>query len=173
MDKKYELYARKEGARYFDEDFYSLDDWNKYKHEMVLNTALWWFRAHKKRILIFTSNIASTDYLFDVIKAGTTAKIYYANIPETINLEMLKDYYKDSEISFTRIDFIPENKVPYFTKKGRRIPYSTLVLASDDTIIFDKKELGLRWDVNGDRGVYRIKDKEIFKELFDKFNMYI
>ena len=171
MNEEWELQARKEGAEYFDEDFTSLSDKNKYKHEMYLNTGFWWFRSHKKQILIFTSNIASTEYLYDVIKEGTNAKIFYNKISDTINFEELKEYYKDSDISFIKIDYIPEKKVPFYTKKGKRIPYSTLVLAGDNTIIFDNKELGLKRDAHGDKRVYRIKDKDIFKEIFEKFEI--
>lgn len=38
MNPKWELQAKKEGALYFDEDFDSLQDKNKYKHKMYLNT---------------------------------------------------------------------------------------------------------------------------------------
>ena len=58
----------------------------------------------------------------------------------------------------------------YKTRLGKEIPYATIVLASDDTIIFDKKYLGLKKDISGDRSVYRVKDKTIFKRIKEQFD---
>lgn len=169
MNPDWELQARKEGALYFDEDYDSLLNKDKYKHEMYLNTGFWWFRKNKKEILVFTDKIADTEYLYNVITKDTIATIYYHSVSRFINLNELLLYYSETKVVFRQIGFLPSDSVQYRTVKGKVIPYATLVLASNDTIIFDKKQLGLKKDSAGDRRVYRIKDKTIYENIRIQF----
>ena len=169
MNPDWELQARKEGALYFDEDYDSLTYKDKYKHEMYLNTGFWWFRKYRKEILIFTDQIADTEYLFSVINKETIATIYYHSVSRFLNFDELLLHYSGTKVVFKQIGFIPSSSVQYKTCKGKIIPYATIVLASNDTIIFDKKMLGLKKDSTGDRQVYRIKDKGIYQSIRSQF----
>ena len=68
-----ELLARKEGYEYFDEHFNGSMSNDKYKHEQYLHTGLWWFRSHKKKIIVFTERISDTDYLYEIFQKDTKA----------------------------------------------------------------------------------------------------
>lgn len=165
MNVEWELNARKEGYKYFDELFDGKIKSNKYKHEMYLNTGFWWFRKHKKGIITFTDKIADTEYLYTVFTKETQATIYYCDISQFVDLNDILDYYKDSNVKFVKISFNPDESVCFSTRCGKRIHFKTIVLANDDTVIFDMKSLGLKKGEHGDRQVYRIKDKNIYSHI--------
>ena len=71
---------------------------------------------------------------------------------------------------FKKIVFVPSEARVYQTKNGKNITYKTIVLASNNTVIFDNKYLGMKKDDRGDRQVYRIKDVETYKTIFQKFS---
>lgn len=169
MNKEWEMNARKEGYEYFDEPFDGSMKSNKYKHERYLNTAIWWFRKNKKRILVYTDMIADVEYLYTVFTKDIEAIIYYKNISENIDFSNVKKHYAKSKLQFIQIDYNPSEKAPFVTSRGKIIEYSTIVLAGNDTIIFDRKRLGLIKDEYGDRQVYRVKDRNAFKMIFEAF----
>lgn len=165
MNEEWELNARKEGYEYFDEPFDGNMKSNKYKHEMYLNTGFWWFRKNKKEIIVFTDKIADTEYLYTVFTKETCATIYFRHVSQHIDLADILKHYDGSEIKFIKIDFNPDESASFSTKHGKRIHFKTIVFANDDTVILDRKSLGLKKDENGDRKVYRIKDKNIHSQI--------
>lgn len=169
MNKEWEIQARKEGATYFDENYDALKNKDKFKHEKYLNTSFWWFRKYKKQLLIFTDMIASEDYLSDVLTKETIATVYYYEVAPYLQFDRILSFYKNTSVEFRRIDFVPSQIKVFKTRLGKEIQYSTIVLAGENTIIFDKKYLGLKKDKNGDRQVYRIKDTKIHDEILGRF----
>lgn len=165
MNEEWELNARKEGYDYFDEPFDGKMKSNKYKHEMYLNTGFWWFRKNKKEIIVFTDKIADIEYLYTVFTKETHAMIYYCDISQFVDMADVLNHYKGSSIEFIKINFDPDESVSFLTRHGKRIHFKTLVLASDDTVIFDMKSLGLKKGEHGNRQVYRIKDKNIHSQI--------
>ena len=165
-----EIEMYQEGATYFDEDFECLKNKKAYKHEQLLNTGIWWFRNNQKFISIFTNVLASEDYLYDVLKKDTIATVYYNKLAYGLDLDRVIANYNNGGVVFKKINFVPSDEMIYKTRLGKEIPYATIVLASDDTIIFDKKYLGLKKDISGDRSVYRVKDKIIFKRMKEQFD---
>lgn len=165
-----EIIAFKEGAVYFDVDYDSLKNKQMYKHENTLNTGLWYFRKYDKEILIFTDQIAGIEYLFTVIPKNSNITVYYYDINASLASEYIKSIYSGTNVKFKKILFKPSQNVPYKTHKGKSIPYSTIVLAGHDTVIFDRKGLGLKKSPDGCEQVYRVKDKYIFQDIRSKFD---
>ena len=160
---EWETQAYKEGALYFDEDPDTIHDRSKYKHTMYTNTALWWFRKHQKPIRIFTKRLISTNYLFDLIRMDTVDTIiYYQSISNKVDIEQIKLHYAQGDVKLIPISFDPEAMVSFKTTKGKLIPFETIFLAGDDTLIFDQKALGAKKEACGNRRAYRIKDKAEF-----------
>ena len=127
MNREEEYYIR--GAQYFGENYIKLKNKEQYKEEHFLNTGLWIFRK-KHNIKIFTSCISKVDYLHKVIKAPLhNVEIYY--YASNVWISELEIHYKNSNVKFIRL-----SKDPLIEFK-----HSTVVFASNDTIIFDKKEL--------------------------------
>ena len=169
MKKEWEINARKEGYEYFDETFGGLMSNNKFKREMYLNTGFWWFRRNKKRIYVFTSEIGGTDYLYTVFTKETEAKIFYKSIAPFINFEEITNHYNNTKVEFVKINFEPQEVAPIYTCKNKKISYTTIVLADNDTVILDKKSLGTKKDSYGDRRVYRVKDVDFFDNINNSF----
>ena len=155
MIKKEEEYYIK-GAQYFGEDYEKLKNKEQYKEEHYLNTGLWKFRKTCK-IKVFTSCISKVDYLYKVIKEPLyDVEIYYYTCNVSIN--ELDKYYKNSNVKFIKL-----SKDPLIEFK-----HCTVVFASNDTIIFDKKELGEEKLPNGERCVYRDKSQGHFDLYFSR-----
>ena len=169
MNKEWEKEARQKGFEYFGEDFLSSTEKDKYKRERYLNTALWWFRNNNKKIIVFTNVISDIFYLYKVFTKECNATIFFRTISPLIRFEDILKYFKDTQVSFRPITFIPNEEAPFYTKQEQRIPYSTIILAGDNTIIFDKKQLGLYRDNNGNTEVYRIKDRSIYQKVKKQF----
>ena len=146
----------KRGAEYFGKDYDSLKNKMQYKEEYYLNTGLMAFRE-KSEIKIFTSCIADTEYLYQVIKEPLyCVTIYYYK--SNVDVETLRQFYSASNVSFIKIS---KNPLEEFK-------HNTIAFASDDTIIFDEKELGLVKASSGNRKVYRDKSKEHFKIYYSR-----
>lgn len=165
MNEERELDAIEQGYKYFDEQFDGKKQSKKFKREMSLNTSFWWFRKPNIKSFVFTNQIADIDYLYKVFKNETNVMIYYRDIANSIDLNDVLKHYKDSNVKFVKINFNPDEIVSFSTQSGKRIHFETLVLANDNTVIFDMKLLGLEKDDNGNTEVYRIKDKAIFSKI--------
>lgn len=142
------------GAEYFGKEYNLLTNKDQYKEERYLNTALHWFR-NKKKIRIFTSCIGSNEYikkLFPLRKKLFNTIVYYYET--NIDIEKLKKYFVDENIRFIRINSDPSK----ITK------VNTLVLAGDNTIIYDSKLFGVIGKGN-ERIVYRNKSVKDFINL--------
>lgn len=148
------------GAQYFGKDYFSLSNKSEYKQEFYLNTGLSMFRK-KNKILIFTSCISETNYLYKVItKEVYDVTIYYFN--SNVDIAELEDYYFNSNVKFIKIKNNPKNEFSNINHL-----HNTIVFASDDTIIFDSKELGDEGsNSENNRNVYR--DKSI-----EHYNLYL
>ncbi|MCQ2795165.1 MAG: hypothetical protein MJ214_03050 [Bacilli bacterium] len=125
----------------------------QYKEEYYLNTGIWWF-VKNSTVIVFTSNISSTKYLYQVFKKDAKdVCIYYFKTDVDINL--LNEYYKNSNVHFKKI-----SKNPYIEFK-----HNTIVFCGNDTIVFDRNELG-------DNG-YFTKTREVYRDKsIEHYNLY-
>lgn len=154
MNREEEYYIR--GAQYFGENYIKLKNKEQYKEEHFLNTGLWIFRK-KHNIKIFTSCISKVDYLYKVIKEPLhNVEIYY--YASNVCISELETYYKNSNVKFIKL-----SKDPLIEFK-----HCTVVFASNDTIIFDKKELGEEKLPNGEKCVYRDNSQAHFDLYFSR-----
>jgi len=150
------------GAKYFEKDYDSLSNKRQYKEEYYLNTGLSMFRK-KSKILIFTSCISETNYLYRVVtKDVYNVVIYYFR--SMVNIKELKDHYLNSKVKFIQIHKNPKDEFSH-----SHFHHNTVVFAGDDTIIFDSKELGYEGNDNeNNRNVYRDKSKRDYNECLER-----
>ncbi len=159
--------AFSEGAKYFNKVFASLSNKRQYKEEYYLNTGLSMLRKRRK-ILIFTSCIRKTDYLFKVITEDVyDVVIYYFRT--MVKIKDLESHYLNANVQFIKI-----RKNPHDEFSNQRYNHNTIVFAGDDTIIFDKKELGYEGsDYENNRKVYRDKSKKDYDLNLERANKLI
>lgn len=149
------------GAKYFGKEYNTLTNKEQYKEERMLNTGLMNFRE-KKPIIIYTKCIASTEYLYRVFPEHRNlhdVRIYY--METKVKIETLNDHYQNNNISFHKINFNPKDIVDV----------NTIVFASDDTVIYDDKLLGLVGK-GKERLVYRNKSKSDFSLVLEKIKSF-
>ena len=160
--KKNEIKEFMRGAEYFQKDYLKLKNKEQFKEEQYLNTGLWYF-VKKENIYIFTSCIASTDYLFRIIHPPIYhVEIYYYET--RVDMNVLKKQYTNSNVNFIKLKKNPRNE---FSNETRT--HNTIVFAGDDTVIFDSKMLGLYHNSNNKiTNVYRDKYKIDYQKYFKR-----
>jgi len=145
-----------QGAEYFEKDYSKLTNKKQYKKLECLNTGLWYFR-NNGNIKIFTSCIACTSYLYTVItKKSKNVEIYY--FETRVNIEELKKYYIDKNVKFIKLAKNPKDE--FSSDKHTR---NTMVFASNDTIIFDEKQLGIK-EFNGPTREFRHESRKAYRD---------
>lgn len=141
----------REGSKYFGKNFDELKDKTQYKQEYYLSTGIWWFRS-KTKIEVYTSCIASKDYLCAVF--GNYVKdltIYYFD--SVISISELETIYRGYNVKFIKL-----RKDPI-----KEFSHKTIIFCFDKTIIFDNKFLGVSWDKKYENRVYRDRSKRDFE----------
>jgi len=161
------------GAKYFQKDYFQLKNNNQYKQEYYLGTSLSRLRM-TRNLKIYTSCIASTDYLYKVIKPPLyDVEIFYYET--NVNIDELKKHYEDEKVEFIKLAKNPREE---FSNKNH--VYNTIVFAVNEkgeSIVFDNKMLGnekegtTKEKRKESKKVYRAKYKENRKKL-ENYNEY-
>jgi len=170
---KSEILAYEEGRNYFEDP--NCKPKTKYKHCICsFNSAYWWFRDKSNLKTIITDKIISDEYLKNIIpKYNNKTRnlyIYYYEISKVLDINLIKNEYKEYDIKFIKINKKPSDYIIYRTIKGNVKEWHTLCLIDGDTSIFDVKNFGIMKEYDGkNMRVYRIKDKNIYNDLYNQF----
>ena len=141
MDEE-EFFRR--GAEFFNKDYDKLEDKQQFKECYFLNTALWWFRENHQTIRIFTSCIASEEYLRQLFRDPVSdVEIYYCQM--RASLSNVQKWADERGILLRKID--GDSKWPF--------DCPTVVFAGTHTTIFDPREFGKKKYWKGSSKVYR------------------
>lgn len=152
MYRKTEEERFRAGAEYFKQDYDKLKNKRQYKACEYLHTAIQYF-TQKEKIEVFTSCIADTEYLYSIFDNATKdATVYYYN--SKISIDELNNHYVGKNVKFMKISKNPLDE----------FKHNTIVFASNDTVVFDPLELGIRYLDKNQRNVYRDKSKEHFSK---------